>query len=152
IEGQLRTGALPRSDLVELAPHLAQWAIALNPLAPGESLTTTIDGALQRQVLRTVDRRLNELAGSNVQDAAVVVLDNAGGQVLAYLGSSGRRSDARWVDHAKALRQAGSTLKPFLYQQALEQQRLTAVSLLDDGPVNLPTGNGLYIPRNYDDR
>src|SRR5690606_30205447 len=74
------------------------------------------------------------------------------GQVLAYVGSSGVWSQAPWVDHAQARRQAGSTLKPFLYQQAIERQRLTAVSLLDDGPLNLPTGNGLYIPRNYDER
>src|SRR5690606_32835275 len=88
----------------------------------------------------------------HVRDAAVVVLDNASGEVLAYVGSSGQWSEAAWVDHAKARRQAGSTLKPFLYQQAIEQQRLTTVSLLDDGPLNLPTGNGLYVPRNYDER
>jgi penicillin-binding protein 1C len=80
----------------------------------------------------------------------VVVLDNATGQMLAYVGSSGGLSDAQNVDHARALRQAGSTLKPFLYAQALEQQRLTAATLLDDGPIGLPTGNGLYMPRNYD--
>src|SRR5690606_14107885 len=106
----------------------------------------------QRRVLQIMDRRLHELAGSNVRDAAAVVLDNDSGQVLAYVGSSGRLSEAAWVDHARALRQAGSTLKPFLYQQAIEQQRLTTVSLLDDGPLNLTTGNGLYVPRNYDER
>src|SRR5690606_14807310 len=36
------------------------------------------------------------------------------------------------------------------YAQAIEQERLTAVSLLNDRPLNLPTGNGLYIPQNYD--
>ncbi|MEV9210965.1 penicillin-binding protein 1C, partial [Klebsiella quasipneumoniae] len=74
------------------------------------------------------------------------------GDVLAYVGSSGALSAATQVDHVAALRQAGSTLKPFLYAQALEERRLTAASLLDDRPVNLPTGGGLYIPRNYDGR
>ncbi|MDX3895795.1 penicillin-binding protein 1C [Pusillimonas sp.] len=152
VEARLRNRASPRFDRDGLAPHFARWAVAQAKPGPGEALRTSIDGALQRQVLQIMNRRLHELAGSNVRDAAVVVLDNASGQVLAYVGSSGGWSEAAWVDHAKARRQAGSTLKPFLYQQAIEQQRLTAVSLLDDGPLNLPTGNGLYIPRNYDER
>ncbi|MBX7020998.1 penicillin-binding protein 1C, partial [Providencia rettgeri] len=83
-------------------------------------------------------------------DAAVVVLDNHQGQVLAYVGSSGDLSEAAQVDHARSLRQAGSTLKPFLYELAIERRLLTAASLLEDSPLNLSTGNGLYIPQNYD--
>ena len=51
---------------------------------------------------------------------------------------------------SRALRQAGSTLKPFLYALAIERGYLTAASLLDDSPLNLDTANGLYIPQNYD--
>lgn len=147
----LRNRSLPRYDRLELAPHFARWAVSELKPAPGQLLRTSLDANLQRQVLSILNRRLHELAAVHVQDAAVVVLDNASGEILAYAGSSGRFSDASWVDHARSLRQAGSTLKPFLYQQAIESQRLTAVSLLDDGPLNLPTGNGLYIPRNYDE-
>ncbi len=49
-----------------------------------------------------------------------------------------------------ALRQAGSTLKPFLYAQAIDERRLTTASLLDDAPLDLAAGGGLYIPQNYD--
>ncbi|MGO1767644.1 MAG: penicillin-binding transpeptidase domain-containing protein, partial [Advenella sp.] len=70
--------------------------------------------------------------------------------ILAYVGSSGDLATARYVDNVAAMRQAGSTLKPFLYAQALEQRRITAASLIDDSAVNLPTGNGLYVPQNYD--
>jgi penicillin-binding protein 1C len=54
------------------------------------------------------------------------------------------------VDGVAARRQAGSTLKPFLYGLALERRYLTTASLLDDAPVNLETSTGLYIPQNYD--
>ena len=37
-----------------------------------------------------------------------------------------------------APRQAGSTLKPFLYAMAIGEQRLTAASLLEDRAANLP--------------
>lgn len=151
VAAKLRNHSSPRHDRNELAPHFSRWAVAEFLPASGRTLRTSIDAALQDEVLKIVNRRLHELASVNVRDGAVVVLDNKSGQILAYVGSSGRLSEAAWVDHAKSLRQAGSTLKPFLYQQAIESQRLTTVSLLEDGPLNLPTGNGLYIPRNYDE-
>jgi penicillin-binding protein 1C len=71
--------------------------------------------------------------------------------VLAWVGSSGGGlSQAPQVDGVLARRQAGSTLKPFLYGLALEERRLTAASLLDDSPLNLATASGLYMPQNYD--
>ena len=85
-----------------------------------------------------------------MEDGAVVVLDNANGEVLAWVGSSGELSDAAEVDGVLALRQPGSTLKPFLYAQAIAEQRLTAASLLEDAPTHIPTASGLYIPQNYD--
>jgi penicillin-binding protein 1C len=85
-----------------------------------------------------------------VEDGAVVVLDNASGEVLAWVGSSGELSRAAEVDGVLAPRQPGSTLKPFLYAQAHCRARLTAASLLDDAPTQIPTAGGLYIPQNYD--
>ena len=77
-------------------------------------------------------------------------LDNATGEVLAWVGSSGSLSAASEVDAVLAPRQAGSTLKPFLYAMAIGEQRLTAASLLEDRAANLPAGGGLYLPQNYD--
>lgn len=148
----LKRRSAPWADTRSLAPHYARLALAQSATAPqpGQSLHTSLDGGLQRFALQSVSRQLQALGMSNVRDAAVVVLDNQTGRVLAYVGSSGGLSAAARVDHARALRQAGSTLKPFLYAQAIEQERLTSVSLLNDRPLDLPTGNGLYIPQNYD--
>ncbi len=115
-----------------------------------DQLRTSIDGHLQRTVQTIINRVVHQIRHSHANDAAAVVLDNRSGRVLAYVGSSGTLATARYVDNANALRQAGSTLKPFLYAQALEQRRITAASLLDDSAVNLATGNGLYVPQNYD--
>ena len=80
----------------------------------------------------------------------MVVLDNASGEVLAYVGGVGGASTAPAVDGANSYRQAGSTLKPFLYAQAIERGYLTPASILDDSPVQLDTASGLYVPQNYD--
>lgn len=109
-----------------------------------------IDASLQRFAHETLRTHLAELINQNVEDGAVVVLDNASGEVLAYVGSSGDLSGAPEVDGAAALRQPGSTLKPFLYGLAIDQGWLNASSVLDDSPLALTTPSGLYIPQDYD--
>lgn len=147
----LRRAAQPPFGQADQAPHFARWVIEQDKdLQAGDSLRTTLDARLQALVAASVRRHLLDLRTARVRDAAVVVLDNRSGQVLAYLGSSGDLSQADQVDHARSLRQAGSTLKPFLYELAIERRMLTAASLLQDSALNLPTGNGLYIPQNYD--
>ena len=121
----------------------------LAPLAP-RSFRTSLHAPLQRFAVQTLQQHLRELAGRHVEDGALVVLDNATGEVLAWVGSSGDLSNAAEVDGVTALRQPGSTLKPFLYAQAIAERRITAASLLDDSGAQIQTSGGLYIPQNYD--
>jgi penicillin-binding protein 1C len=134
-----------------IAPHLARRALQERRDGAGEAaLRTTLRAPLQRFALSTLQRHLRELHGRNVEDGALVVLDNASGEVLAWVGSSGELSRAAEVDGVLAQRQPGSTLKPLLYAQAIAERRLTAASLLDDSAAQINTASGLYIPQNYD--
>lgn len=129
-----------------LAPHLAVRLLD----TPGKRVTTTIDRRIQTAAIVALRRQLAGLGSDRVRDGAVVVLDNATGEVLAYVGGVGLKSTAASVDGANARRQAGSTLKPHLYAQVIEHGWLTAASILDDSPVQLDTASGLYVPKNYD--
>lgn len=129
-----------------LAPHLAVRLLD----KPGKRVTTTIDRRIQTAAIVALRRQLAGLGSDRVRDGAVVVLDNATGEVLAYVGGVGLKSTAASVDGANARRQAGSTLKPHLYAQVIEHGWLTAASILDDSPVQLDTASGLYVPKNYD--
>ncbi len=131
-----------------LAPHLAVRLLD----TPGKRVTTTIDRRAQTIAIEALRRQLSGLGAERVRDGAVVVLDNASGEVLAYVGGVGLGSTAAAVDGANARRQAGSTLKPHLYAQVIGQGWLTAASILDDSPVQLDTASGLYVPKNYDRR
>jgi penicillin-binding protein 1C len=131
-----------------IAPHLARRA--LREAGKVGEVRTTLRAPLQRFALTTLQRHLRELRGRHVEDGALVVLDNATGEVLAWVGSSGALSQAAEVDGVLAQRQPGSTLKPLLYAQAIAERRLTAASLLDDSSAQIATGSGLYIPQNYD--
>jgi len=143
--------ALQRRDYaasVGIAPHVARQLAARN--TGRTAIKTTLRAPLQRFAVQTLQQHLRELAGRHVEDGALVVLDNASGEVLAWVGSSGDLSNAAEVDGVTALRQPGSTLKPFLYAQAIAQRRITAASLLDDSGTQIQTSGGLYIPQNYD--
>ena len=144
---QTQSGTGPR---VALAPHVARRL-----LRPGDSsrpVSCTLDAAVQRVAADSLRLNLLSVRERRVEDGAVLVADNASGDVLAYVGSSGDLSRARFVDGVQARRQAGSALKPFLYGLALDQRLLTPASLLEDAPLELPVAGGLYRPENYDEQ
>jgi len=142
---------------VALAPHAALRVIRDRRTRRDEGpvpfdTRTTIDAELQRTATEILRRQLLAIGEQHVLDGAVMVADHATGEVLAYVGSSGDLSRSRHVDGARARRQAGSILKPFLYALALERRLLTAASLLEDTPLEVAVGAGLYRPRNYDEQ
>lgn len=135
----LETERLPDESV---APHITRLLVtSKKPRA-----VSTLDARLQHFVTDLLARQLAALASEEVRDGAALVVDNASGEVLAYVGNSGNG----YVDGVRAQRQAGSTLKPFLYGMAIESRLLTAASPLDDSPVNLITPTGLYVPSNYE--
>ncbi|MES2945449.1 MAG: penicillin-binding protein 1C, partial [Pseudomonadota bacterium] len=149
------TGALQRRAFEAsegIAPHFSRRLLARGqgPNPKTSTIQSTLRAPLQRFATQTLNQQLRELRGRHVEDGAIVVLDNSTGEVLAWVGSSGELSGAAEVDGVMALRQPGSTLKPFLYAQAIAEKRITAASLLDDSPANIQTSGGLYIPQNYD--
>ena len=81
-------------------------------------------------------------------EGAVVVLDGRTGGVVATVG--GRDMPLEGFHRAtQALRQAGSSFKPFVYAAALERGGSTTDMVLD-APLALPAGGGrIWSPKNY---
>ncbi|TAL25991.1 MAG: penicillin-binding protein 1C [Nitrospirae bacterium] len=142
------TGSYSVKQNTALAPHAARH---LFNKEPGSLVVqSTLDGELQLFASEALNYQLNSLKKKNVRDGAVLVVENKTGDILAYVASSGGQSSARHVDGIMARRQAGSTLKPFLYELAIEKNLLTASSILNDSPLNITTASGQYIPQDYD--
>ncbi|MEP7120602.1 MAG: penicillin-binding protein 1C [Byssovorax sp.] len=143
------------------APHLVRGLMsgavdeALGPLRNRTAeLTLTLDRGLQREIEVLAQQTVKSLAARHVTAAAVVVLDNASGEILAYVGSPDIDDAARLGqnDGVLALRQPGSSLKPFVYELAMERLGYTAATVLPDVELYLPTRDGDYHPNNYDGR
>ncbi len=151
IEATARSATQAQRAVTEatLAPHLAHRLLRDGV---GEQYAT-VDARLQQVALASLRSNVLALRERNVRDGAVLVVDNSSGEVLAYVGGVGAElASAVHVDGVRARRQAGSTLKPFLYQLALEQRLLTAASLIDDEPLELTLAGNTYRPQSYDGR
>jgi penicillin-binding protein 1C len=120
--------------------------------ASGGRVRTTIDRSLQRFVQAQTEDVVAALQRYHVTDAAALVVDNRTGGVLAYVGSPDYFSDEVLGrnDGVQALRQPGSSLKPFTYELALETGAIASTTILPDVPAAyaLPGGR-LYQPADY---
>jgi penicillin-binding protein 1C len=118
-------------------------------------VSTTIDRSLQRFVQAQTEDVIGALQAYHVADGAALVVDNATGDVLAYVGSPDYFSAEALGrnDGVQALRQPGSSLKPFTYEVALERGAIRSTTVLADVPVAyaLPGGR-LYQPDDYSGR
>jgi penicillin-binding protein 1C len=119
-----------------------------------QEITSTIDGPLEREVAGLVRQAGERMAAYGGSAAAAIVVDNASGDVLAYVGSPDffSKKDLGQNDGVSALRQPGSTLKPFVYAVAMQRLGMTAATLLPDVELHLPTAHGDYSPHDYDGR
>src|SRR6185369_2058358 len=106
----------------------------------------TIDRSLQREIEVLAQQTVASLSKKHVSAASVVVIDNATGELLAYVGSPDIEDAARLGqnDGILALRQPGSALKPLVYELAMERLGFTAATVLPDVELFLPTRDGDY--------
>lgn len=136
------------------APHFCDW-ILLNRrrlhLPNSGTVRTTIDVPIQQAIERLVQSHLQLLADKNVTNAAVLVLDNADAGVVAMVGSADYFDEVHrgQVNGCLALRQPGSTIKPFTYGLALERSR-TPADILPDIETHAVTAGGDFRVQNYD--
>jgi penicillin-binding protein 1A len=81
---------------------------------------------------------------------ALLAIDNATGEVRAMVG--GRDFNLSKFNRAtQALRQVGSSFKPYVYTAAIDQGARPDDVILD-APVIFQTSSGPYSPHNYDEK
>jgi penicillin-binding protein 1A len=81
---------------------------------------------------------------------ALMAIDNATGGIKAMVG--GRDfSESKFDRATQALRQVGSSFKPYVYTTVIDRGGSPNDTILDE-PVTFETGSGPYSPHNYDEK
>lgn len=135
--------------------YFADWVMETGPAFLTNDTTedviieTTLDQAIQKDAedaLNTVfSTKLK--AGSKAQ-AAIVVM-SADGAVRAMVGGRDISGPGSFNRATQALRQTGSTFKPFVYAAALDLG-YNMNTIIDDAPVCIyVAGSGDWCPKNY---
>ncbi|WBV43274.1 penicillin-binding protein 1A [Pseudoroseomonas cervicalis] len=131
-----------RDGRLGAAPRRMQDVVAVGDVVLVESLpATAAQGRTPARPARLALRQVPQVEG------AVVALDPQTGRVLAMAG--GFSFEKSWFNRAtQALRQPGSSFKPFVYLPALEMGIPPNQQLLD-GPIEIRTPQGIWRPGNY---
>ncbi|ODS01689.1 penicillin-binding protein 1C [Methyloceanibacter superfactus] len=125
------------------APHAADEAMTASQ---ENAIRLTIDGRLQRRLERLARERSAALG--DAMSAAIVVVDNESGEILARVASPNYFDAGRagQVDLTRAVRSPGSALKPFIYGLGFEDGLVHPETLIEDRPIRY----GDYAPENFD--
>jgi penicillin-binding protein 1A len=84
---------------------------------------------------------------SGVQ-GALLAIDNATGDIKAMVG--GRDfNESKFNRATQALRQVGSSFKPYVYTAAMDEG-MSPDDIILDAPITFQTASGPYTPHNYD--
>jgi len=138
---------------------LASMGVA-NPaqavLTGGYRITTTLDYPLQQAAKEQVRKWVTALVIKNVHNGALVAINSANGEIVAYVGSVDyyNRDDPRvrgQFDVAGlGLRQAGSAFKPITYSSAFRARAATPATFFVDAVTQYGSSNpkNAYIPTN----
>lgn len=151
--GEITTEDLGRAlaEPIVVRPYERPLVAAHVVLSADGDARTTLDFDLQRDVESILRSHAGALRARGAGGVAAVVVDNATGEVVAEAGSADYfdARNAGAVDVVRRKRQAGSTLKPFVYARAFEGG-LSPMAPLPDVPTELGTTGAVYAPDNFD--
>ncbi len=133
-----------------LAPHFVDYVFEelerlYGPSAiarGGFKVTTSLDLPVQQAAQHSVELGIQQLGSKGADNGDLVALDPRTGEILAMVGSVDFYNDSIKGQYnvVTALRQPGSSFKPYVYEQAFRSRQLTMGSLLDDTSSHFAQG------------
>jgi membrane peptidoglycan carboxypeptidase len=109
---------------------------------------TTLDLGIQQTAQNAVANGVRDLSYLGVNNSALLAADPKTGEILAWVGSANYGSDAigGQFDVVLSKRQPGSSFKPYVYEAALRDHKITWSTILHDRSTDF---NG-YRPADFD--
>jgi penicillin-binding protein 1A len=149
----LVTQVSPGAAEIRFGPHQATRSCPPTRLGPSSSFPTILHpgDVVYLKVLALEQGKAHvSLEQDSGTEGALVAIDNATGEIKAMVG--GRDFNLSKFNRAtQALRQVGSSFKPYVYTAVIDQDRSPDDTILD-APVTFQTASGPYSPHNYDNK
>lgn len=137
--------------LPKYSPHL------LERISEGQKssarIKTTIDVNLQQQANRVLENHYQKLSGNGIYNIAALIADNKTGEVLVYIGNTGKTVNGKngsSVDIITSERSTGSILKPFLYSALFHDGMILPSTLVEDFPTKFGGFQPVNFNKSYD--
>jgi membrane peptidoglycan carboxypeptidase len=138
------------------APHFVDYVLAKLESTFGAAtiqqgglvVSTTLDLGLQQSADQAVRNGVKDLAYAHINNSALLAADSKTGEVLAWIGSADYGNDriGGQFDVVLSPRQPGSSFKPYVYEAALRDHKITLATIVNDTPTDF---NG-YKPADFD--
>ena len=126
-------------------------------LTGGYRIQTTLDVPLQQEAKALVTKWVNQLKSFNVNNSAMVAIDSATGEIVAYVGSvdyfnrEAPEVQGQFDVAGLGRRQPGSAFKPITYASAFQSRDATVSTMFVDAMTEFSTSSqSSYRPTNAD--
>jgi membrane peptidoglycan carboxypeptidase len=177
LDGMVKTGALTQQEADQAAqeniqaelkydqsfarsqaPHFVTYVLGQVETMLGAAVVqkggleihTTLDLDLQARAQQAVSSGVTALKFTGVNNGDLVAANPKTGEILAFVGSADYYNNpiGGQYDRAEEPRQPGSSFKPYVFEAALKDQKITLSTTLQDRPTTFQPGN--YRPSDFD--
>ncbi|GIT92562.1 glycosyl transferase family 51 [Jannaschia pagri] len=136
--------------------YFADWVMGTGPdfltreTTEDVIMRTTLDKDMQRAAEEALGFVFETKVRAGSEAQAAIVVMSADGAVRAMVGGRNTRGAGQFNRATQAVRQTGSSFKPFVYAAALDLGKRFDDRVFD-GPLQIQVpGSGIYAPENYD--
>ncbi|HWL55287.1 MAG TPA: transglycosylase domain-containing protein [Paracoccus sp. (in: a-proteobacteria)] len=154
-EAKTHPAVLSKAAAARAGGYFADWVMESGPgfltseTTEDVTITTTFDERIQRAAERALKRVFDEKVAKGSTAQAAVVVMSPDGAVRAMIGGLDNTVSGTFNRATQAMRQTGSSFKPFVYAAALDQG-YGPNDLILDAPLTINVrGSGPWSPQNY---
>lgn len=154
-EARSRPAQLSEAAAARAGGYFADWVMASGPEFFTRNTTedvvirTTLDQRIQKSAEEALKFIFQEKVREGSKAQAAIVVMSSDGAVRAMVGGRKTRVSGAFNRATQALRQTGSSFKPFVYATALELGYSPLDTVMDEPYcVDIP-GSGQWCPKNY---
>ncbi len=147
----LSLGSIQRA--LKLTPEdsgrVLRWRSKRDPAHPRDPIQKLEIGDLVPVTVLRDEKKGPQAQLAQVPDVqgALLAMNPKNGDVVAMVGGY-QYAQSQFNRATQAKRQAGSSIKPFIYTTALENG-YTEMSIVQDAPIAVKTATGIWAPANY---